>query len=299
MSQYPIFEDGDVVVVAPTGSQWRLHSAILSQLSPLFHELLKKDSNTPVPKKQRANPKHPILYKLNMIIVDTAGRWVDFQPVVSGLKFHEISVTDRVQDLSIKEPFVLPENTNGKGAKPGYLSAYDNIFRCFYALDPILSDPSDEEEALFTHRSVHLIQAAERIQASRPVRRAIESYLLGLGPILWKHVVAYPQCYADLAIRLESPMIFKEAMVHVIGAWGLPGGMSEMGVSQVEGNSSIVQAIAERKVAELDEIKKKVESNLIDFIPPYLKKQVSNNGKIPGCAKCTYLLFTKLCSSHG
>lgn len=219
-----------------------------------------------------------------MHVVDEEDSKVEFILVVSSSTSAKRPNTNFLQDRSIKQHLALPHGQNARGSKPRYFKGFDNLFRCFYSLDPDWSD-LDEDHSSSIRNSVQLIQIAEQIGASRPVRRVIESNLLGHGPVLWAQVADLPTSYADLAFRLKSPSIFKEAMVHMIGSWRLDGGPAEDDVSEFDGVGTVIHELARRKVEELDELKEQVELEILDFIPPSLKKQ-NIAGKPPGNEKC-------------
>lgn len=64
-SGFPLFSEGDVLILSPTGKQWRLHSLILSQGSPVFNRIFSTTEPAHITKKDRDAGK-TIVYKLDM-----------------------------------------------------------------------------------------------------------------------------------------------------------------------------------------------------------------------------------------
>lgn len=87
-SGYPMFHDGDVVIVSPTGKQWKLHSLILAQSSPVLNRILATAEPASLTKKDREAGK-TVFFKLEMVddpmfkAVDPQGlRYKAFRSVV-------------------------------------------------------------------------------------------------------------------------------------------------------------------------------------------------------------------------
>jgi hypothetical protein len=65
-SGFPMFHDGDVVIVSPTGKQWKLHSLILAQASPVLNKILATAEPANLTKKDREAGK-TVFFKLEMV----------------------------------------------------------------------------------------------------------------------------------------------------------------------------------------------------------------------------------------
>lgn len=66
LDAYPNFRDGDVLIISLTGKTWRLHSLILSNVSPVIKGILASQEPAHITKKQRAEGQ-TIKWKLEMI----------------------------------------------------------------------------------------------------------------------------------------------------------------------------------------------------------------------------------------
>lgn len=81
-SGYPMFQDGDVLIVSPTGKQWKLHSLILAQASSVLNKILASSEPATLSKKERDAGKN-IFFKLEM--VDDYQKFKDADP--QGLRY--------------------------------------------------------------------------------------------------------------------------------------------------------------------------------------------------------------------
>jgi len=148
-----------------------------------------------------------------------------------------------------------------------YNKTYDNLFRCMYNIPPVFASDKDENGAYFILDAISLLQAAESLRAARCVRIVVESYLLRLGKTLWFHIERHPETWADIAIRLESPGIFREAITHLVGRFDLRGSVDKSFLAEQE-NGEFILEMCTRKAAELQNRKLRVERRLIEFFPP-------------------------------
>lgn len=155
------------------------------------------------------------------------------------------------------------------------------LFKCIYNIDPDFSI-NDKTGHQTVFDGVTLLMAAEKLGAENLVRMKVETVFLPLGQILWTHVGANPEPWADLAIRLQSPVIFKEAMIHIVGAFNLKGGIHRQEIEKLDHGEAII-ALAQAKVEELEEKKVMVEMRLMTFYPPHLHHPATEE-YIPGRA---------------
>ncbi|KAG6146007.1 hypothetical protein E4U37_000567 [Claviceps purpurea] len=98
------------------------------------------------------------------------------------------------------------------------LRNYDNLFRIFYHYRPILKDV-DAIGALIEWK--YFLKLADLYDALAVVSPCVEYHLLQSQSKLWKHVVTSAGCYLALSYRIRSKVIFKEALINVVGDWFL------------------------------------------------------------------------------
>jgi len=147
-----------------------------------------------------------------------------------------------------------------------YNKTYDNLFRCMYNIPPIFASEKDENGAYFILDAISLLQAAESLRAAKCVRIVVESYLLRLEKTLWFHIERHAETWADIAIRLESPSIFREAITHLVGRFDLRGSVDKAFLAEQE-NGEIILEMCTKKAAELKDRKLKMERRLIEVFP--------------------------------
>ncbi len=168
-----------------------------------------------------------------------------------------------LQDPSAKAEFSIPVNVNGLGLDHPYLRNYDNFFKCIYNIDPVLNT--------HTHISlvgdcVSLLQAAEAIDSTPCVRRYIESALLRLGHSLYVTIRGGIEGWADLGIRIQSPAIFREAMVHIIGGWSDPTKVDVGKLEKLE-HGETIKNIALAKLGVMVSKMKRIDQELLVHYP--------------------------------
>jgi len=163
------------------------------------------------------------------------------------------------------------ENINGLGLEngPTHYRIYDNYFRCVYGASPIMpNEQEDKDGSSLILQCVSLLQAAESLQGAQVVRLPIEAHLLRLNQVLWHHVEHNPEAWSDIGLRLQSPLIFREAMVYIIGRWDLKGILAvRKNFLESQDSGTLVTELAIGKAHEMKEKKLNVERRLMEFYP--------------------------------
>ncbi|OBT70241.1 hypothetical protein VE03_00220 [Pseudogymnoascus sp. 23342-1-I1] len=253
-AQYPHFQGADVFILAPTGETWNLHSATLSSASTKFSEYLSSNPPSNITQKQREEGK-AIKWRFHMK-PDSKGRFVAFEFVAASAAKQAIF------------NFTPIDAQNGTE----YLHIYDNLFRCMCNIDPILY-PGDEA---LVNDSLRLLQAAELLKAEPCVRRDIESLLLRTGLYLWQRVLRDAEYWADIGVRLRSPVIFRESMIRIVGLWNLRSVINKQTLLNTAHGVTLYD-IANKKVQEQTARKMEIEERLRTFFPHAMLHPVSEN----------------------
>ncbi|OBT93037.1 hypothetical protein VE01_08567 [Pseudogymnoascus verrucosus] len=253
-AQYPHFQGADVFILAPTGDTWNLHSSMLSSASTKFSELLGINPPAHVTPKQREDGK-TIKWRFHMR-PDPRGRFVEFEFMAPPAAKQAIF------------------NFNAVDTQIGtdYLHIYDNLFRCMCNIDPILF-PGDEA---LVNDSLRLLQAAEPLKAVPCVRRDIETHLLRTGAYLWKRVLRDVEYWADIGVRLRSPVIFRESMIRIVGLWKVPSAINKQTLVNTANGLTLCD-IADKKVQEQTVRKMEIEERLRTFFPRAMLHPPSND----------------------
>ena len=153
-----------------------------------------------------------------------------------------------------------------------YLHIYDNLFRCMCNIDPILF-PGDEA---LVNDSLRLLQAAEPLKAEPCVRRDIETHLLRTGPYLWQRVLRDAEYWADIGVRLRSPVIFRESMIRIVGLWNVQSAINKQTLLNTA-NGVVLYDIAEKKVQHQTLRKMEIEDRLRTFFPRAMLHPLSDD----------------------
>ncbi|KAE9365280.1 hypothetical protein N431DRAFT_430780 [Stipitochalara longipes BDJ] len=182
----------------------------------------------------------------------------------------------------------MPLNVNGLDAQPQYNKLYDNFFKCLYNIQPdFVSKPSDPEAREYILDAHKLVEAATYLEAVPAVRATVEANLLRLNIVLWKHLEFRPESWVHLAARLQSPLIFREAIIHIVGKFHLRGGIDEELLMDKEGKHGElgrqIWDLIVKKARELKDKKLRVERRLVEFYPSRMLHMETDNS-IPGRA---------------
>ncbi|KAG5948487.1 hypothetical protein E4U60_001635 [Claviceps pazoutovae] len=125
------------------------------------------------------------------------------------------------------------------------LRNYDNLFRIFYNCRPMLVD-ADVDRAF--HQCKSLLELADQYDALAVVRPYVEHHLLQFQSTLWKEIAIDARGYLQFSCMLRSKVIFKEALIHIVGIWYLFQERPEFEIPDP------VLDTAERKVHELEDV---------------------------------------------
>lgn len=161
------------------------------------------------------------------------------------------------------------------------MKTYDDLFRILYNMDVRL--PADDFQGL-VGEAMSILQAAEKLGAAKAVRRVLETHLLRANQLLWQRISTHPAVWADFGVRLQSPSIFQEAMIHIIGARGAQtehtANLMRTGTQHGE---KIMEIIA-RKGNEEDAKKKTIDRHLLSYFPRVMRRHAVVGEKVPGRA---------------
>ncbi|KAH8660660.1 hypothetical protein BGZ60DRAFT_381650, partial [Tricladium varicosporioides] len=147
---------------------------------------------------------------------------------------------------------------------PPFLQVYNNLFGIICGVEPKFS--KDEQAETFISEAVTLLLAGEQVLSVPAIRQVIETHFLRLGQTLWHHVCGRSEFWSYLAARLQSPIIFKEAMCHLIGRVNTQDTIDRQFMSQ-NGLRRQILVLAEKKAEGLKREKLKIQRNLIEHWP--------------------------------
>ncbi|KAG6053325.1 hypothetical protein E4U17_004820 [Claviceps sp. LM77 group G4] len=133
------------------------------------------------------------------------------------------------------------------------LRNYYNLFRIFYNCGPMLENVN----IFFATKECKLVlRLADQYDALAVVRPCVEHHLLQFQSTLWKEIAKDAHGYFEFGYLARSKVIFKEALIHVVGRWCLFQNRPDLDVPD------FVLDIAEGKVHELQGNISRVEDQL-------------------------------------
>lgn len=160
---------------------------------------------------------------------------------------------------------------NGKVVSEVY-KHYDNLFRAFYNEKPHLDDTNI---ATVLNGCVGLIDVAETLGSITIISESVDIALLRQGQVLFRSIAANAIAWADLAFRVRSPTIFKEALIHLIGQW------NRLSQADRDTLNPEVLKICQRKHDDLNIVKQAIEIRILGHYPGVVQRQaVANPGRM-------------------
>ncbi|KAI9788749.1 MAG: hypothetical protein M1816_006606 [Peltula sp. TS41687] len=242
-SEFPTFKDGDVYIAITAGQTYQLHAVVLRCSSKTLARLL-TESRAADPSPKNKADGNAVRYWLEL---DQTGMF----------KLKEINNRTR-NGGAIR----LPDVDNGRESKELH-GQYDRLFRAFYHIRPNFDDRSI---SAVLYDSMGLIELADAVGSIEAISETVDIALMRQGDILFKSIAANPATWSDLALRISSPTIFKEAIVHLVGQW------QSMASREKPKLPAVVLELCQKKFAELQVKKKAVEIGILSHYPAALMR---------------------------
>ena len=280
VNKFPNFRDGDVLVVISPRNTYQLHARTLRLHSPIFARMLSEENAAQLgsrAKKEGITTRWRIDLKLPPESASEANGWGELfprvtRPVASSRPSHSETLT-KLQKLD-ERGRAPSSNTNpdidaGLVQEPTY-KHYDNILRAFYS-EPL---QLNHKQIRFAVQDCHaVIDIAERLQCMSIVTMPVDNALVRFGQNLWHSIASGPASWANLAFRLKSELLYREAVIHLVGRY--PGRFSDDPSIRCVDFSTLkpeILGLVKRKHNELDLKKKSVETRIMGHYPPHIQK---------------------------
>ncbi|KAI9812308.1 MAG: hypothetical protein M1827_004757 [Pycnora praestabilis] len=250
---FPNFSDGDVCVTLSSGRVHHLHSGVLRRNSPVLAKLLIEANGailSPKAKKEGIFIRYRL--DLSQVVDDGPGEF----------RLREVDSNGRSQASS-----QLPEIENGKIVKEIY-KHYRNLFRAFYNEQPKLNDTNI---ATVLNDCMGLVDVAESLGSINVISQSVDISLLQQGQVLFRSIAANAIAWSDLAYRVRSITIFKEAIVHLVGQWNA---ITDADRSNL--NKDVLK-LCQAKADELSSIKQAIEIRILGHYPGTVQRVASDN----------------------
>ena len=166
-------------------------------------------------------------------------------------------------------PMTIRANCNGLLPDPTY-ATYGNVFRAFYN-EPLQFNPGMKETVLDCNL---ILEAAIYMDAVKATRGPVEAAMLQYGKRLFRSIAAHPETYARFARFLQSRVLFKECLIHIVGLWEVLTDEARLKIHQI--GPKMVR-LCEKKVETLKKQKEAIETRICGFYPLAVIKDPQNN----------------------
>lgn len=159
-------------------------------------------------------------------------------------------------------PHCAPDSENGKVPNPIY-HHYRRVLKSLYAIQ-FKIDSTDITTVL--RDVLGLVEVAEYLGSVHKISQTIDLALVTQGATLFRSVAGNPLAWIQLAVRVQSQVVFKEAVIHMVGKWNM---MSDGEKATLD---PAVKEVCKRKHEELDNVKMGIEHNIMKHYPPELQR---------------------------
>lgn len=143
-----------------------------------------------------------------------------------------------------------------------------NLLGAFYNKTPEINDM---DMSSVVTSCMGLVEVAETIDAVGVIRESVDIALLRQGQVLFRSIAANPSPWANLAIRIHSPTIFRESVIHLVGKW------NQMTDTERKILSPGIRELCERKYAEMQLQKQAIEIRILGYYPEMLHRRATDN----------------------
>ncbi|KAF1985422.1 hypothetical protein K402DRAFT_432548 [Aulographum hederae CBS 113979] len=272
--RFPQIEGGDVHIVVARGSQiYQLDSDTLRRASKFFEHVLTED-NAVCLSKRAVNSGITTRWHFELVERPVRGEHGSGK-----LHLMDIDADARVMHPNRRAPIDIE---NGMAPNPIFShwhrvlgSIYNQPFEIEYS--GLNNQPGN---SIIGHDFVSvlegvmgIVEVAEYLRCMSAVSRTLDVALVTHGQALWCSIANNPVVWSELGRRIQSWMIFKESVIHVVGQWNM------LKPVQKKGLHASVYKLCARKHNELYDIKMKVDSIIYKYYPPQLSKNEDNGTK--------------------
>ncbi|KAK8155176.1 hypothetical protein IWX90DRAFT_50977 [Phyllosticta citrichinensis] len=262
---YPNFNNGDVDLALSTARRLKLHSDVLRGASDRFKELLCNENAAILSAKVRKRGD-ATRFRIELVNVGELHQ-------IGNLVAQKLDANGRiVYEDGPRVSMILDRF----GADPAnhVLEDWESVIGALYGR-PVKIGGSDML-IQSVMRTINIVNIAEYLKLENtPIFTAIELALVETQQALWRSIRADPLDWIELALRINSVAVFKEAATHVIGIWHT--------ITPQRKNSldPEVHELFSREAAKFVERKKDVQRKILQYKPKVLQ-YVKNVDRVKG-----------------
>ena len=133
----------------------------------------------------------------------------------------------------------------------------------------------DSNLALALESCIGLVTIAENYDCVNAVRDSIDIVLLRQGQVLFKSIAQNPVAWGNFSLRVRSPTIFKDSLIHLVGKWKM---LTEDEHIQLDQR---IVAVCDKKFKEFQLIKEATELRILGhYSARVIKKEVESPGRM-------------------
>ena len=133
-------------------------------------------------------------------------------------QIHRITYLGQAVDASgHTQPIADSQDARARKLHPSVFLNYDNLFKLIY------QEAVDFGKGLLMtlQTCMGIVAVGDAVGALKAVCGDLERVLLQYDKHLWKSVFVQPVAWANFAAKIQSAVIFKDAMTHLVGKWRL------------------------------------------------------------------------------
>lgn len=115
---------------------------------------------------------------------------------------------------------------------------------------------------------------ADYLGSARVISTLLDNLLMKQGQMLFRSIAEAPIPWASLAFRLQSEIVFREAIIHAVGQWNV---LSPT-LNDVETYHSVppkVMKLISQKAEQLGELKRAIECRIVGHYPLHLQRPLT------------------------
>ena len=156
----------------------------------------------------------------------------------------------------------MPDIGNGKVVNETY-KHHDNLLRVFYNERP---EFNEDRITTVVRDCMGMVGAAESLGSVQTITESVDNALLRQGQFLFRSIANNPITWANVACRIRSMTICKEAIIHTVGRW------AEYEEAELkELHHPVMLEICNRKYNELEIRKRAIEVRILGHYPRSLQ----------------------------
>ena len=139
---------------------------------------------------------------------------------------------------------------------------YDNLFRVIY--NEHINYGKNLHKTLST--CMGIVAVGDDVGALKTVSRELEKVLLQFDKRLWAAIAYRPAYWANFAAKIQSAVLFKDAMVHLVGKWRLLEDDERAKLSEP------IRKVCRAKVLDFQRQKQALEVRMLGYYSMSLRK---------------------------